>query len=312
LGDVRAGPVAVDGAEGFIGRAVLRALAAHGVPVRGLVLSASARANGPWERAVCPPGDGGALREALAGCRAVVAARRLLEEVPRLGFTFAALQTERAGALARAAERAGIGRLLYVGLARRGSGAGDRLAEAEARAEARIAAARVPARVLAPSLVVGPGDGHVSRMARKARSMWPALVFVGQGWAKSAPMTARDFARCAAKLLLEGDFPGEKLLVGGPELVTAMDVQDRLLRLRGRAKVKLHVPETAAMAAAGLAELVSRRPPVTTTRLGWLLRDLIPDRKSSEWLLGRRPERFERAFGPPAAPSARREARSPT
>jgi uncharacterized protein YbjT (DUF2867 family) len=221
--------------------------------------------------------------------------------------------------LLRAAEAAGVGRFVYVGvsvLAERGR---SDAADAEREAEARCAVARVPTLVLRASLVVGPGDGHVSRMARKARARWPVLVFVGQGWAKSAPMTAADFAECVVSALLSDEFPprarvrggkedaekappdaaprdSAELDVAGPELLTAMDIQDRLLARFGRRKLKLHVPASVALAGAWLMEKAMRRPPVTRSRLAWLLDDLAPKRNSARRLLGRRPEPFETAF----------------
>ncbi|MHC4250054.1 MAG: NAD(P)H-binding protein [Planctomycetota bacterium] len=289
-------PVAVDGAEGFLGRAVARALVARGVPVRAIVADPGAIAPAGIEVAVAPLGDADAIGKAVEGARAVVAARKLLEERPIDGLTLEAVHVERTSDLLGAAGAAGLERFLYVGIAGLKAESPGSLARAERDAEALLAGAKMPAVSLRPSLVVGPGDGHVSRMAGKAQRAWPVLIFVGQGWARSAPMTARDFGRCAAEVLLGDDFPTEPLSIGGPELLTAMEIQDRLLAVRGRNKLKVHVPESVARLGAMLLEKLFSRPPVTRARLAWLLEDFVPDRVTSTKILGRRPRKFETAF----------------
>jgi len=292
-------PVAVDGAEGFLGRAVAEALVARGIPVRGIVADPGAKAPERVEVAVAPLGDEAAVKKAVEGTRAVVAARKLLEERPDEGATFGAVHVERTGCLLDAAAEAGAERFLYVGVAGLRPEAKSPMAAAERDAEVFVKEAKLPAVSLRASLVVGPGDGHVSRLAAKARRGSPAMWFVGQGWARSAPMTADDFGECAASVLLADEFPREPLNIGGPELLTVMEIQDRLLELNGRNKLKVHVLESVARLGATLAEKISKRPPVTLARLEWLLEEFVPDRVTSTRLLGRRPRKFETAFPAP-------------
>jgi len=296
-------PVAVDGAEEFLGRAVAEALVAEGVTVRAIVTDPDARAPKGLEGdgvVVAPLGDVAAIKKAVEGARAVVAARKLLEERPREGLTFEAVHAERTSDLVSAAAEAGVERLVYIGVAGLKAESPGTIAEAERAAEAILGDAKMPAVSLRASLVVGPGDGHVSRLAAKARTRSPVMVFVGQGWARSAPITARDFGRCAASVVLADDLPKEPMNIGGPELLTVMEIQDRLLGVAGRNKLKVHVPESVARLGAMLSEKLFRRPPVTRSRLAWLLTDLVPDRVTSTEILGRRPAKFETAFPGPA------------
>jgi uncharacterized protein YbjT (DUF2867 family) len=302
-------PVAVDGADGFLGRAVAKALVARGIPVRWILAEPGAKTpDGVKEAdvAVAPPDDKDALARAVEGTRAVVAARKLLEERPQEGITFKAVHAERTGRLLNAAVAAGAERFLYIGIAGLKAESLGRLAEAEREAEALLGKSKISAVSLRPSLVVGPGDGHVSGLAARARGGLPVMVFVGQGWARSAPMTSHEFGECAASVLLADDFPTETMSIGGPELLTAMDIQDRLLGMCGRNKLKVHVPESIARLGSMLLEKMLRQPPVTRARLAWLLEDFVPDRVTSTKLLGRRPKKFETAFsGLQAADDAR-------
>ena len=92
------------------------------------------------------------------------------------------------------------------------------------------------------------------------------------------------------------DFPTGELDVRGPEQMTVMDLQDRLLGLAGRRKVKLHVMASVATLGAWLAERTFRDPPVTVGHIEWMLDEHVPKRSAARKLLGRRPEAFERAF----------------
>jgi len=296
LSDAALGPVAVDGAELFLGRAIVKALIRRGVPVRALVADEAGAAHEGADHFIVPLGDGDALAGALEGARAVVASRKLREEFPREGLTFGAAHADRTRELVAAAETAQVERFVYVGVAGLDRWPRGRLRQAEEAAEKLLAASKIPTLALRASLVAGPGDGRLSALVRRARSMWPALVFVGQGWARSAPLTATDFGACVAAAVLADEFPAGHMSIGGPELLTAMEIQDRLLERAGRRKLKVHVPESFARLGAWVAESVFRRPPVTRARLAWLLEDMIPDRAASTKLLGRRPAKFEAAF----------------
>ncbi len=347
------GVVAVDGAECFLGRAIVKALLRVEVPVRALVLPGAkaappgaevaelplGKAEGPADKGKTPAesagegraGDGKgddksnakarvtratldeiasadpeyaeALRRATAEgpagpVRTIVAARKLLHEIPSRGLTFGAVHAKRTAALLAAAEEAGVERMIHIGVATREESSRGRLAAAERLAEAHLAVSGLKTLVIRASLIVGPGDGHVSRMARKARSPWPVITFVGQGWARSAPMTLGDFAGCVAAAVLsdEGEMPPDALDVGGPEVLTAMDIQDRLLRHFARRKLKVHVMRSLASLGALAAELVVPGTRLTRARLSWLLDDHLPRRNAATKLLGRRPEPFEKAF----------------
>ncbi len=308
--------VVVDGAEGFLGSAVVRALVAdtgHRTSVRALVLDAEGdRAKVPEGAEVIAaplgdPSEESIFAPALRGARAVVAARRITHERPREGITYRRVHFERVTRLLAAAKKAGVERFIYAGLA------GNALrgpAEVEREVKAHLAASRLPALYLNLPMVVGPGDEVVSRMVRKARSVWPVITFIGQGWTKAAPLTREDFAGCVAALVAADDFPTGQLDLAGPEKLSVMDIQDRLLGLAGRRKVKLHIMASAAAMCAWLAERLfaggSR-----SYAVAWMLDERVPKRSAARKLLGRRPDAFEKAFPEVDAPRSEGEDPAP-
>lgn len=297
--------VVVDGAEGFLGSAVAKALVGQGGSVRALVIDLdSAKVPEGAEVFAAPLGDAldeKKLAEAIRGARAVVAARRIERERPREGLTFERVHAERTVKLLAAAEAAGVARFIYAGVAGVDGDSRSPLAEAEREVKAHLIASKLPTLYLNLPIVVGPGDGTVSRMARKARSLWPVITFIGQGWTRAAPLTRGDFAGCVAALLGMDDFPTGELDLAGPEALTVMEIQDRLLRSAGRRKVKLHVVESAARLGSWLAERASAvwprgSPPAAVPRIAWMFEERIPKRSAATKLLGRKPDEFEKAF----------------
>jgi uncharacterized protein YbjT (DUF2867 family) len=289
--------VAVDGAELFLGRAIVEELVARGTEVRAVVLDGDAAVPDGARRTVAPLGDDKAIAASLEGAPGVVMARKYLEERPSDRITFAAVHAERTERLLARAANAGASRFVYVGMAGSESGGPQKLVEAEHQAEKALAEASVPAVCLKTSLVVGPGDGHVARLVRKARRAGPAVLFVGQGWARSAPMPRCDFARCVAALLAADEFPTGTLGLGGRERLTAMEILQRLLKHYGRRKFNVHILESLARLTARISERLSAAPPVTVARLSWLLENRVPATNAARGLLGRFPRRFETAFG---------------
>lgn len=299
------GVIAVDGAEGFLGSAVVRALlpvtrsTGQGRSVRALVLDPGAeavRANVPEgaEIAPVPLDDDGALAKALEGVRAIVAARRITFQNPREGLTYRRVHFERATKLLAAAKQAGVERFIYAGLA--GADGRSPLAKAERDVKAHVIASSLPALYLNLPMIVGPGDEVVSALVRKANSIWPVIAFTGQGWTRAAPMTREDFAGCVAGLCGVDDFPTGELDLAGPETLSVMDIQDRLLRRAGRRKLKVHVMASVALLGAWIAERIFSDPPVRSSRVAWMLEERVPKRNAAKTLLGRKPDPFERAF----------------
>lgn len=297
--------VVVDGAEGLLGSAVVRAFVrarkgAHEEGgVRALVLDGRAKVPDGAEVIAAPLGDASEesiFAEALRGAGAVVSVRRITHERPREGITYRSVHLERVTRLLAAAKKAGVGRFIYAGLAGLASDAPRGPAAVEHQVKAHLAASKLPALYLNLPMVVGPGDEVVSRMVRKARSVWPVITFIGQGWTEAAPLTREDFAGCVAALVAVDDFPTGELDIAGPEKLSVMDIQDRLLGLAGRRKMKLHIMATGAMLGAWIAERIFSDPPVTLDRVAWMLQERVPNRSAARNLLGRRPDVFEKAF----------------
>ncbi|MEU3012491.1 NAD-dependent epimerase/dehydratase family protein [Nocardia asteroides] len=171
--------VLVTGASGFVGGAVVRALADAGTPVRAMVRD-PATAPAGVEVAVADLGDTAALARAVTGVRAVVHAAALLGEFGRPAEFFA-VNVAGTDRLMQEAAAAGARRFVFLGSpsALMAPDGGDQLGidetvpypdrflnsycQTKAVAEQLVLAADTPAFTtcsLRPRAVWGPGDRH--------------------------------------------------------------------------------------------------------------------------------------------------------
>lgn len=273
-----AGRVLVTGASGFVGRAVCGELMRRGWQVRAAVREAARTPQG-CEAAVVGDIVGADWRTALSGVDAVVHLAARVHELTNAGSEAAydAVNAEATEALAMAAARTGVGRLVFMSTVkvhgeRTPTGkpfrAGDEPRPEDAygrskwRAEQALTAvsarAFLPVTIVRPPLVYGPGVGaNFLRLVRLVASGLPlpfgsvdncrSLIYVGN--LASLVSDCVSAAEAAGRTLLASD--GDD--VGTPELVrrigAALGMRVRLV------PVPVSLLQAAAAAAGRRAEL---------------------------------------------------------
>jgi nucleoside-diphosphate-sugar epimerase len=268
----------VTGAGGFLGGALVRALAARGDAVRALVRSPPAA---PW-----PPGveevrgdatDATALRGAVAGQDLVfhlAGVRRAADPEEFLRVNAGSTRLLLEACLARAPRLSRFvlaGSLAAAGPSRRPRREDEPLAPIEpygaSKAEAeRIALSfrdRVPVAIARAPRVMGPGDRENLLFFRIARAGL-ALSFGDR------PLSWVDVEDCARALLLLADRPaarGEAFFVASPETTTAEGLMREAARALGVRARRVRVPGPLLRAVAAVADAASdatgRRLPVS-------------------------------------------------
>ncbi|MBE3598272.1 MAG: NAD(P)H-binding protein [Limnochordaceae bacterium] len=287
--------IVVTGGTGFVGRAVVRALARREVRLTllrrpGPERYRSREGNRILAEVAASGGrlvdgdvqDLGALSEAMADAQVVVHLVGIIREFPSRGITFDRVVTAGTRNVVAAACKAGIRR--FVLMSALGAQPGDLLPYLRTKAEAERAvldAAFPETVVFRPSVIYGPGDGFVGMLARMLRR-FPVFPIFGDGafWLQPVPVwvVGEAFAQAAAAPLpREGAaLPPRLYEVGGADRIR----YDQLLRAvatRVRASVRfVHVP----MAMARLvARAGDRLPfvPLTSQQLAMLVRGSVAD-----------------------------------
>lgn len=254
--------IAVTGATGFIGTAVVRALAGRGWQVKALIRASSRldRLNSvPVEPVQGSLEDETALRRLLSGVEAVVHCAGAVRGASRTEFD--RVNVEGLGRLLlAAAERHPPPRFLSLSsLAARQPGLSHYAAsKCEGERTLRSAPGNLPWTVLRPPAVYGPGD----------RELMPLFLWMRRGLAPIPGVAKARFSllfvedlASAVVTWLESDGGDRTVLElhdGTPGGYEWEDLIETVERLRGRPPIRLRIPVTG-LRLAGLAGLVAAR-----------------------------------------------------
>ncbi len=277
--------VTVFGASGFIGRHIVKRLAARGVVLRAAVRDPEAalflKPMGVVGQIVPVAGDvrdEAAVAAAVDGADGVVNCVGLYVE--RGGAKFAAVHDEGARRVARLAAAAGVQRHVYFS----GIGADPESPSSYIRARAAGETAvrnELPrATILRPSAVFGPGDHLFTQLARAAQ-LAPALPLFDGGTARIQPVYVGDVADAAVAALDQPSASGQVFELGGPAAYTYRELFELMLRTIGRRRLLVSVPSVAGKIMTALTGLLPN-PPLTRDALELMIKDNVvaPDAKT--------------------------------
>ena len=271
--------VAVAGGSGFVGRSIVRELAARGSSV--IVLShrppiATTDRLIEFRQGDINEPDG--LPAALAGVEILVIClgfRNSPIEAPRRGQTFERIDAGGTEALVTAAKTVGISRLVYISGAGAAPDAPHHWFRAKWRAEEAVRGSGIVYTIFRPSWIYGRGDRSLNRFLGFARWL-PFVPQIGNGRQLLAPVFVDDMGALVADALVTPAANNATLEVGGPETLTMDDVIRAALRVQGRRRMILHAP-------AGLMKLLTRpltllpSPPMTPDAIDFIVQSAPVD-----------------------------------
>ena len=308
------GRVAVAGATGFIGRAVVAELSRQGVPVIALTRNPARtrdRLPAGVEARRADASSPVTLAGTLAGSDALVIALAFEGypmENPKLGRTFEAVDAAGTERLVAEAVRAGVRHVVYLSGAGAAADAPRHWFRAKWRAEEAIRGSGLAWTILRPTWIYGPGDVALNRFIGFSRFL-PFIPVIGDGRQPLAPVFVDDIARLVADTLVQPAATNRVLEVGGPETMTMNDVIRRALRVAGKRRPLLHAP-------AGLVKLAARvvrylpGPPLTPDAVDFVGQPATVDTAPLLALLPRRLTPLEEGLATYLAPEAKRTGRS--
>ncbi len=281
--------VLVTGANGHLGRQLIRALAeetATGaardtadtptVRVRALVRSKRAAESlddvapeHPPEVVVADYQDTEAVAQAVRGCQHIVHLVGILKESARARYEDA--HENACHTLVAAAERAACRRIVYLSIFGSHPSSTNACLASKGRAEEILRQGGTPASVLRVPMVIGPDDFASASLRSDARSR--IVPMLGAGGTLQQPIDSRDVVRAILKALHQ---PGDRSLtldLGGPERITGRALIERAAGLYGRRPLIFPIPSVLGRGAVRLLERLLPDPPVTTAMLEVLQQD---------------------------------------
>jgi uncharacterized protein YbjT (DUF2867 family) len=270
--------VAVLGASGFIGRYVVKRLAARGAIIAAVVRDVEAA------KFLQPMGDVGQiarlganlldearLAAAIAGADAVINLVGILHESGSQRFD--AVHHRAPGRLGAIAAAAGVRHLVHISALGADPAAPSAYARSKAAGEQALRASFPAAVILRPSVVFGPEDDFFNRFATLAQYLW-VLPLIGGGKTRFQPVYVGDVADAAMAALDDPQAAGQTFELGGPRVYTFKELMELMLAETRRKRWLVPVPWGIARCQGALLEWLPN-PPLTRDQVRSLERDSV-------------------------------------
>ena len=271
--------VTVFGGSGFVGRAIVRALAQEGLQVRIAVRRIE------LAESIKTAGDVGqitvmrtnlrvpqSVAAAIAGSDAVINASGIPFQRGRQRYR--TVHVAGARAIADAAQAAGVERLVHIsGIGAEHRSSTNRYIQSKTEGEDAIIAGFPTATILRPSVVFGPDDAMFNRMARIAATA-PFVPVVGGGTARVQPVFVGDVGAAAVAVLARPETAKKVFELGGPLVYTYREIAALVLREIDRDKPIVSVPAFLMKIAGFFAEFLPV-PPITADQVELLTQDNV-------------------------------------
>src|SRR5574340_203801 len=277
--------ILVTGGTGFVGDRIVARLLSAGKPVRVL---AHARGDSPGAEIVRGDiRDLSAVSRAARECRAVVHLVGIIRE--RGEATFRRMHVDATRIVIQACQQAGVPRLLHMSALGARSGARSRYHRTKWEAEELVRVSGLPATILRPSVIFGPGGGFLAELRKLVRG-GPVIPIVGRGMSLLQPVWVEDVAACFAHALDNPDTIGHAYGLGGPETFGLEPLIELIAEVEGIRKPRVHLPVPLVRLAAATLGRLSSRFPLAADQLTMLLEDSVCDITPMQQTLGVNPE----------------------
>ncbi|MBI5165219.1 MAG: complex I NDUFA9 subunit family protein [Magnetospirillum sp.] len=289
--------ITVFGGSGFIGRHLVRRLAAEGwvvrVAVRDPVAAEFLRPMGDVGQVVplhVDIANAASVAAVVQGAQAVVNLVGILYERGRA--TFERIHHQGAATIATAAKTAGVARLVHVSALGADKASAAAYARSKAAGEEAVLAVFPGATILRPSVVFGPEDDFFNRFATLA-TLSPVLpVYTGDGFKPVRteagfsidafgsggpvfqPVWVGDVAEAIVRALADPQTAGRIYELGGPRRYSLKELLELIMTETGRRRLLVPLPFWVARIQAAFLQFLPK-PPLTPDQVRLLQVDNV-------------------------------------
>ena len=275
--------ITIFGGSGFIGRAIVRALAHKGylvrVAVRRTELAESVKTAGDVGQIMLMRANlrmPQSVAAAIAGSQAVINAAGIPFQHGRQRYQ--AVHVEGAKTIASACTSFGVERLVHIsGIGSEVRGAGNKYIRSKADAEQAIIAGFDKATILRPSVVFGQDDVMFNRLAGIAAKA-PFYPLIGNGKARVQPVYVGDVGAAVAAILGRADTAKSVFELGGPRVYTYREIAELVLREIDRKKPIVAIPAGLMKISGFFAQQIAMlglTPPITADQVELMGQDNV-------------------------------------
>ena len=238
--------VTVFGGSGFLGRQIVKCLAAEGTyvrvavrhPERASLLKGFAR-DSQIELVRADVWDESTVARAVKNSTSVI--NTVGHYMEKSGATFDAIHGQGAHNVARQAGNAGVERLIHISGVGADPASDSPYVRARGIGEDLVKGAFEGVTILRPSVIFGPDDSFFNTLAGLARQM-PVLPLFGTGRTKLQPVFVGNVAEACVRVLADPSTQGKLYELGGPRIYTYKALMNLVLEHVGKRRALVPVP----------------------------------------------------------------------
>jgi uncharacterized protein YbjT (DUF2867 family) len=258
--------VTIFGGDGFIGRYVCEYLFKTGVRVR--IASRDPR-NSYFLQQLAQVGQFGFeqadITKADSVRNAVKSATAVINLVGIFGRRMDAVHVDGARNVAEAAREAGARSLVHISAIAADPDSQSNYGRTKGEGETALRQGVPQATIIRPSLVFGPEDDLTNRFAAMARLPVLPVIAANRNF---QPVYVRDLARAIGMAALDpGRFAGKTYEIGGPQVMSMVELHRAILELTGQDPEIVHMPDFVT----GLIARLGFLPGAPITRDQWMM-----------------------------------------
>ncbi len=274
--------VTVFGGSGFLGRQIVKHLAAEGTkirvgvrhPERASFLERFGR-DGQIELVQADVWDESTVACAVKQSGSVI--NTVGHYVEKGKATFDVVHGQGALHVARQARQAGVERLIHISGLGADPASDSPYVRARGIGEALVKKAFEGVTILRPSVIFGPDDAFFNTLAGLARHS-PILPLFGMGRTNLQPVFVENVAEACVRVLANPSTIGKVYELGGPEVYTYRALVQLVLKQVDRRRILVPVPFFVWDALATLLAFLPN-PPLTRDQVKLMKRDNVVDGK---------------------------------
>jgi NADH dehydrogenase len=260
--------IAVTGATGFVGRAIVKQARAEGYPVRAIVRDPR---EAQWlaDQFGCELFHGNvlygpALEGAFDGVKCVIHLVGIIHESRE--NTFERTHAQATVNVIEEAKKAGVKRLIHMSALGTRPDARSRYHQTKWAGEEAVRKSGLAWTIFRPSLIYGPGNKSISLLANIVKRA-PFVPVLGNGESKIQPVSIATVANGFVAAIRNDESVQKTYDLCGHDVITWNELYDKLLADLKLRKPKLHLPLPMARVQAAAFECLLPNPPFTRDQL---------------------------------------------
>jgi NADH dehydrogenase len=165
-----------------------------------------------------------------------------------------------------AAKKAGIKKIVFLSALGTTEEADSEYLRTKWEAEQYIINSGIDYTIFRPSIVYGPGDQFINKIAGMIR-VTPLLPVIGDGLYKLQPVYVEELCGIMTMSAEQDSTSGKIYEIGGPEQLTYLEILDIIKRVMARKRAAIHIPLWFVNMGACLMEKMMNPAPLTRDQL---------------------------------------------